>query len=84
MLNEKLPNLWMGRGGLTIWPARFPDLSPLHYVSYGYVKDEVYKATCLNFLQVKKKLPPQPENYCLYVRTVWKNSEFWSVIVKEK
>lgn len=41
-LNEKFPGQWIGRGGPILWPPRSPDLSPLDFFLWGYVKDTVY------------------------------------------
>jgi hypothetical protein len=37
------PNRWIGRGGLRHWPALSPDLNPLDFFLWGYVKNVVYK-----------------------------------------
>lgn len=42
-LNEVFPNKWIGRGGPVEWPPRSPDLSPLDYFLWGYLKENVYK-----------------------------------------
>ena len=41
-LNEKLAGRWFGRRGSIEWPARSPDLSPLDFFLWGYLKDKVY------------------------------------------
>ena len=40
--NHKLPNRWIGRGCVQNWPPRSPDLNPLDYHVWGYVKAMVY------------------------------------------
>jgi hypothetical protein len=35
-------NKWVGRGGQIRWPPRSPDLPPLDFHFWGYVKDKVY------------------------------------------
>lgn len=42
-LNQRFPRRWIGRGGQIIWPPRSPDLTPLDFFLWGYVKDMVYK-----------------------------------------
>jgi len=37
-LNHKFPNWWTGRGGAQNWPPQSPDLNPLHYQVWGYMK----------------------------------------------
>lgn len=41
-LNEVFPNRWIGRDGPTPWPARSPDLTPLDFFLWGYLKSKVY------------------------------------------
>lgn len=33
---------WIGRGGVVAWPARSPDLSPMDFFVWGYMKSLVY------------------------------------------
>lgn len=42
-LDERFPGRWIGRGGPISWPPRSPDLTPLDYCLWGWLKDEVYK-----------------------------------------
>jgi len=41
-LDHKFPNRWIGRGGAQNWPARSPDLNPLDYHVWGYMKAMMY------------------------------------------
>lgn len=41
-LNERLPERWIGRRGPVEWAARSPDLTPLDFYLWGYVKQKVY------------------------------------------
>jgi len=41
-LNHKFPNQWIGRGGAQNWPPQSPDLNPLDYHVWGYMKAMVY------------------------------------------
>lgn len=40
-LTENYPT-WIGRGGSVAWPPRSPDLNPLDFFVWGYMKSEVY------------------------------------------
>jgi len=40
--NHKFPNRWIGRGGAQNWPPLSPDLNPLDYHVWGYMKAMVY------------------------------------------
>ena len=35
-------NGWIGRDGPTPWPPRSPDITPLDFCLWGYVKDKVF------------------------------------------
>ena len=41
-LNYRFPGRWIGRGSPHNWPARSPDLSPLDYCVWGWMKELVY------------------------------------------
>lgn len=41
-LTEKYGERWIGRGGPIAWPPRSPDLNPLDFFFWGYLKDFVY------------------------------------------
>jgi hypothetical protein len=34
---------WIGRGGPVPWPPRSPDLTPMDYFLWGYIKSKVYE-----------------------------------------
>ena len=42
-LNETFPNRWIGRNGPTPWLPRSPDITPLDFFLWSYVKDRVYR-----------------------------------------
>ena len=41
-LNYRFPRRWIGRCGPRHWPTRSPDLSPLDYCVWGWMKGLVY------------------------------------------
>ncbi|KAL4126443.1 hypothetical protein QTP88_010665 [Uroleucon formosanum] len=41
-LNETFTS-WIGRGGTIPWPPRSPDLTPLDFFVWGYLKERVYQ-----------------------------------------
>lgn len=41
-LNTNYPNRWIGRGGPMAWPPRSPDITPLDFFVWGYIKSQVY------------------------------------------
>lgn len=42
-LNEVFTERWIGRRGTIEWPPRSPDLTPLDYFLWGYLKERVYR-----------------------------------------
>ncbi|GFW96021.1 transposase-like protein [Trichonephila clavipes] len=42
-LQNTFPGGWIGRGGPIAWPARSPDLSPLDFFLWGFLKGLVYE-----------------------------------------
>jgi hypothetical protein len=43
-LDETFPRRWIWRGGWKQWPPRSPDLTPLDFYFWGYVKQIVYSS----------------------------------------
>lgn len=41
-LQRRFGNRWIGRGGPIPWPPRSPDLNPLDFSFWGFMKNEVY------------------------------------------
>ena len=41
-LDATFPNRWIGRDDLTPWPPRSPDITPLYFFLWGYVKHKVF------------------------------------------
>lgn len=42
-LNRTFPNRWIGiRSPLFEWPPRSPDMTPMDYFLWGYLKDQIY------------------------------------------
>lgn len=42
-LNIRFGERWIGRGGPINWPARSPDITPLDFFLWGFIKSKVYK-----------------------------------------
>ena len=58
-LNQTFPQRWCGRGGYAdhlAWPARSPDLTPLDFFLWGYVKDHVYKVKIWDLAHLKDRI----------------------------
>ena len=41
-LNDTSPNRWIGRGSKINWPQRSPDLTPVDFCLWSWMKGEVY------------------------------------------
>ncbi|CAH8519229.1 unnamed protein product, partial [Dicrocoelium dendriticum] len=52
-LDDTFGHRWIGRGGPLEWPARSPDMNPLDFFLWGYLKRRVYKVkpTCVEELK---------------------------------
>ena len=58
-LDETLPGRWCGRGGgegWRAWPPRSPDLTPLDFFLWGYVKDLVYQVRINDLAHLKTRI----------------------------
>jgi hypothetical protein len=42
-LNRTFPGRWIGRDGPKPWPPRSPDITPLDFFRWGYVKSNVFR-----------------------------------------
>lgn len=85
LLDEKLPDSWIGRGGPTRWPARSPDLTPLDFFLWGYVKDKVYATPCPNLRQLKRRITTTIRSVSVeMLKKVWENSQArLSTVIRE-
>jgi hypothetical protein len=41
-LNKKFPGWWIGKSGWTSWPPCSPDLDPMDFYLWSYIKPSVY------------------------------------------
>ena len=55
-LNETFPNRWIGRNGPAPWPPRSPDITPLDFFLWGYVKDRVYRTPVLDVETLQSRI----------------------------
>lgn len=55
-LNTVFPARWIGRRGAIEWPARSPDLTPLDYFLWGYLKDRVYRTKPANLDELQQRI----------------------------
>jgi hypothetical protein len=55
-LNKKFPNKWIGRRSALEWVHRSPDLTPLDFFLWGYVKQKVYQEPIANLEDLREKI----------------------------
>ena len=55
-LNDKFPGHWIGHGGPTPWPPCSPDITPLDFSLWGYLKDRVYITRVNDLLDLKQPI----------------------------
>jgi hypothetical protein len=55
-LNKKFPNKWIGRRSTLEWAPRSPDLTPLDFFLWGYVKQKVYQEPIANLEDLREKI----------------------------
>lgn len=56
LLDQVFPNRWIGRRGTVEWPARSPDLNPLDFFLWGFLKGNVYKTKPANIEELTNRL----------------------------
>lgn len=54
LLNTHFGNFWIGNNGPVRWPPRSPDLTPMDFFIWGYIKDNLYKKTNNNIFQLRQ------------------------------
>lgn len=65
-LNATYHDRWIGRGGPHAWPARSPDLNPIDYFLWGYLKSLVYKTPVENEDDLRNRIV----NGCNSIRNI--------------
>lgn len=55
-LDECFPDRWIGRGGFVPWAPRSPDLNPMDFFFWGYLKSLVYKNPVHNVEELRQRI----------------------------
>lgn len=55
-LDGQFPQRWIGRRGAIEWPARSPDLTPLDFFLWGYLKSKVYATKPQNLDELRNRI----------------------------
>lgn len=62
-LDENIPQ-WIGRRGVIPWPARSPDLSPMDFFFWGYIKSKIFRdAPARNKAELKARILAEFEKF---------------------
>jgi len=55
-LDATFPNRWIGSDGLTLWPPRSPDITPLDFFLWGYVKHKMFSTPVPDITNLKARI----------------------------
>ncbi|GBN11814.1 hypothetical protein AVEN_177443-1 [Araneus ventricosus] len=55
-LDTTFPQRWIGRGAVMAWPPRSPDITPLDFYLWGYVKQHVYSERINGINHLKQRI----------------------------
>lgn len=61
-LDQEFPNSWIGRGGPVPWAARSPDLNPLDFFLWGYLKSKVYSTPIRDLDHLQERITEECQN----------------------
>ena len=73
-LNNTYPNRWISRSSLIHWPARSPDLTPLDFCLWGWLKGEVY----LTKVDTRADLVARINNACVRISEIFEMCDVYS------
>ncbi|GBO03339.1 hypothetical protein AVEN_39749-1 [Araneus ventricosus] len=76
-LDENFPDRLCGRGGLIPWPSRSPDITPLDFFLWGFVKNIVYKIPVPSLDELKRRIVTAVQNvFPQMLENTWREIEF--------
>ena len=55
-LNDKFDDRWIGRRGSISWAPRSPDMTPLDFFLWGYIKSNIYNNNIKDLNDLKSKI----------------------------
>jgi len=55
-LDATFPNRWIRRDGPTSWSPQWPDITPLDFFLWGYVKDKVFSTPVPDITNLKARI----------------------------
>ncbi|GBN54935.1 hypothetical protein AVEN_227632-1 [Araneus ventricosus] len=76
-LDENFPDRWCGRGGPISWPPRSPNITPLDFFLWGFVKNIVYKTPVPSLDEPKRRIVTTIQNVTpQLLENTWREIEF--------
>ena len=72
-LNETFSDRWIGRDGPISWPTCSPDITPLDFFLWGYVKDIVCRTKVRNITDLKQSIATIDE---AMLQRTWQEIEY--------
>lgn len=60
-LDDNIPQ-WIGINGTVLWPPRSPDLTPLDFTIWPYIKNQVYQTPPISMDDLRQKIVLAFEN----------------------
>lgn len=78
LLNFEFPVGWIGRGSeMLVWPPRSPDLTPMDFFVWGYLKQRIYRGQAYpNFAALKARIIEEAESVPVHM-FVGAMFDFW-------
>ena len=55
-LNDIFPGRWIGHASLRLWALRSPDLTPMDFFTWGFIKVKVYQVKTNDLEQLKNRI----------------------------
>lgn len=74
-LQRQFPEKWIGTNGPLLWPPRSPDLTPLDFFLWGYLKDKVYATQPTSLDDLIQRI----KNACETISSYMLNSVYESI-----
>ncbi|GBN43880.1 hypothetical protein AVEN_235910-1 [Araneus ventricosus] len=69
--DEIFPDRWSGRDGPTPWPPRSPDITPLDFFFWDYIKDRVFATPIADVAELKARIQAA---VCIVTEDMLKNT----------
>ena len=77
VLNKRFPDAWIVRGGPIPWQPRSPDLSPLDFFLWGYIKKTLYAEKIRNIQHLQEMITSAIETVTRdMIQKTWQEIEF--------